>query len=126
MDGYPWTGERTDSPSLIRPVWADPGYFLALYNVTVTDYLLDGVDTLLVAPARPDRWAVGFTVPSNAAFNLWVSPWGDPANVGFGKLGGTGTLFYKLFDYGPIVSFDWFAYSSLPGTVRVTEIYNRL
>lgn len=125
MDGFPSTGATVPKPSLIRPVWADPGYFLALYNVSVTDYLLDGATSLLVAPGRPDRWAVGFTVPSNAAFNMWVSPWGDPDGVGFGKLAGSGTLFYTLFDYGPIVSFDWFAFASVPATVRVTEIYNR-
>lgn len=116
--------DPTFKPGLIRPVWSDPGYMLALSAGRVTDYTPAGAGTYRVAPADPNRWAIGFVRWNNNFDTLSVGPWGDPENAGV-LIPANGILeWFKLFDYGPIVTYEWHLNTTGPGIVRIVEIYN--
>lgn len=123
MDGSPENPQKLFSPSLIRPVWADPGYILATNSTQLTDVTLAMGGVARVAPARPDRWAIGFSISAGIIANLTVSPWGDPDAAVAGTLDGKTWLWYTLFDFGPFVAYEWFANFGAAATIRVAEVF---
>lgn len=125
MDGFPSTDPTAFKPSLIRPVWADPGYFLALYNTTLTDVKTSGGGIHQLAPARPDRWAIGFSISPLSINQIDIGPWANPDGFTAARLSATGWTWFTLFDFGPIVTFEWFANLGGADTVRVIDVFNR-
>lgn len=110
------------TPELYRPVWADPGFAMALNDFRVTDVTLAAGTVGLLAKNNPKRWALAFFPAIAGGADLNVAPWPD-ANV-YGvpiPLGGSLTWF-TLFSHGPVVTAEWYGVSMAGFIVRVLEI----
>lgn len=112
----------TQPLTLYRPVWADPGFILSTNDVKTTDF--DGVmsPVRVLAPANPKRWALGFLAASGTAVGWRVGPWNDPSIFGVLISTGNDVKWFTLFDFGPLVSLEWYGYPDNSSKIRVIEI----
>lgn len=103
-------------------IWFDPLLIGAATQQQFSTVTFAGIGVQQVAPANARRWAIGF-FQSTAPQAIVASPWPDVATFSFGSLQiGANALWFKLFDYGPLILNGWWI--SAPGatTVRVVEL----
>lgn len=110
-------------PAPDAPAWADPRLILAAASYRVQAVAVSLTATVTVAVNDPLRVAIGFsidgTAPANCRFYV------DAAQVsrGWYSGGAISPLWFDLFTFGPLVTTEWFARASGPGTVVVTQLY---
>lgn len=108
--------------TMVRPTWADPMYMLATNTseFTVIPTLVGGLS--LVARNNPKRWAIGFVSQTPVVGTMLVAPHNQAQD--FGQLIGTNgaILWYDIFRYGPMVSYEWYVFSSGGDTLGLYEV----
>ena len=108
--------------AMVRPSWADPSYTLATNHVAWKDTVLTSAPAVLLAARNPRRWAIGFVNFTPSAGSLKVSPWADLTNVPFVTLTPGGSVWYWLFQYGPLINEEWWVLSTAVNTIRTIEV----
>lgn len=107
--------------TLYRPTWADPGFLLATNDDTIRDVAVLSGNPVQLARPSPKRWAIGFVVPFNQGVDFVLGPYAD-VNVRGWIPPNTGTLvWYSIFEYGTMVTRDWWCNTAGSTTVRVLE-----
>lgn len=109
-------------PEFYRPPWADPSFILATNLVQVNPVTLPPATTVLVAGNNPRRWAVGFSLVFAGAGSAQLAPWNDPNIFQFALVNANSALWFWLFQYGPLVTGEWYARSAPAATMRVLEV----
>lgn len=99
-------------PSLVRPTWADPGYLLAtnLYRTGLTTTVANA--TAILVGNNPRRWAIGLSRVQGAASQIRYGPFQNVNSYGISSAGAGFLTWYTVFDYGPMVSQDWYVFST--------------
>lgn len=122
MTGESGVTSPNPHPRLFLPSWGDPGFALAVYEYSYRDFTPPAAGVHVLAGNNTRRWAVGFSRPNAIASVMSVGPFDDVALWGW-TLGGALTLsWFKLFDYGPMVCYDWYLWTDGTEAVRVHEI----
>lgn len=111
-------------PSIVRPVWADPLFLGVVSDYSQTDVVVGALTTLLLAPNNPNRWAIGFSCDSVVKAAVYLSPTSPSSTLGIASPAKGELLWYRLFDFGPMVSADWWAVGVGGATIRVHELLN--
>lgn len=112
-------------PWMVRPVWADPSYLMAVTSYQTTDVDDTAGPQSLVAPANPGRWAIGFSGPSGLAATVYLAPYADVGAYPLVQLTTTDLIWLELFKYGPMVTREWWALFPPGVTIRVHELVNQ-
>lgn len=105
--------------------WLDPGLVSRSLFVRVTAVAAGG--TRRIAELNADRWAVGFVMAPGSSGGVVVAPWSDVTNAQGWSLSALAPLWFKLFDYGPLVTGEWWAAGTdaVTGSVRLVEVIRR-
>lgn len=113
IKSYPYPSDR---------IWFDPRLILANCSVELSNVAITAGTNTNIAPARSNRWAIGF-FQSVIASGCDYAPWPDVNAYVFDQSSITFTQrWYNLFDYGPIIANSWFARPTAPMTIRVVEL----
>lgn len=103
-------------------LWFDPRLQGAACSVQMSTVVFAGLGTLPAAPANPRRWAIGF-FQGTAPQSIICAPWPDVATFSFQAIAiGSALLWFKLFDYGPLILNSWWINAPGATTVRVVEL----
>ena len=112
----------------VRPVygsdrnWFDPRLQLANCFQQITDVPFVLGPPILLVPANPRRWAIGFFQASGFT-DLMYAPWSDATAFKFDGLASKTTVaWYTISDYGPLICSAWYGSSASSLTARVIEI----
>lgn len=110
---------------MVLPSWMDSRRMLGLFDYAARPVAVGAGVVQPVAPNDPDRWAIGFSGP--AITDIVVGPMPDPTSLGFsfGSTRRADQLWFSLFEFGPLVSYQWFALSAFPVTLSVHTITYR-
>lgn len=75
-----------------------------------------------IATANPMRWGIGFIPIGIVPDTIAVAPWSD-FDVSRGIASSTpNPQWFKIFDYGSIVTATWYISGTAGNTVRVVEL----
>lgn len=107
---------------LIYPSWGDPGFSLAAYQVNPTVITLVAVTPKLVAQNNPRRWAIGFQDTLVGPSSPRVGIMTDPSRYGHTVNNTLTGSWFTIFNYGPMVSMEWWALSTGGGDFLLYEI----
>jgi hypothetical protein len=92
-----------------RPSWADPLFMLASNAFSYQTVAIGAGATVRIAPNDPKRWCLIITQQIPATSPTTIYPNGVAPLLGI-VLGVSTNLFrISLFEYGPLVSYDWYA-----------------
>lgn len=105
------------------PTWADPSMLLAGSSWRVTPASLIGNTVGQVARIDPKRIAIGFGFGTQAVFQMAFGPTSRPDIHGFQYNQTFATLWFTVFEHGPLVNSDWFGFSSGNVSFGVIEVY---
>lgn len=103
-------------------IWFDPVLIGNACSVQYSNAVFAGLGTQQVAPANARRWAIGF-FQGTAPQSIVCAPWPDVGTFSFQAVSlGSSILWFKLFDYGPLILNSWFINAPGATTVRVVEL----
>lgn len=104
-------------------MWLRPDSIQAMsaFRGTPVD-VAGGTPTLIVRP-NPNRIAIGFALGTTAAFSFAVGPDERPDLRGFAQPSQSANLWFYVFQHGPMVCANWYAFSSGMVTVTAWEWY---
>lgn len=102
-------------------VWIDPQLVGRNIVTQFTDVAIDPVTPVLVAPANPMRWAIGFVFAPPVMGGAVVGPFSDlTTGTGF-TVPQPGLLWYHLTTYASLVQLGWYGVGGAGSVVRVIE-----
>ena len=107
---------------LRRPSWADPAFMVYTSELVTTPVDLAGVTIEVIAPANPRRWAIGFQLSLTGAVAVAVSWSNRPDLVGQQLTARIQDNYFTIFNHGPMVTNEWYAFSAGPDTIQMTEL----
>lgn len=109
----------------VDSLWFDPRLLSIVTYPYYRDVQLVGNKNEPVASSNISRYAIGFTL-GPGAFTVNFAPWPDAQKFAFSNTTGVIiSLWFELKKFGPIVSSSWYAFSTAPTPVRVTEMLRK-
>lgn len=117
MDTFAFTDDPDAVlPTIVRPAWCDPTFVLSANDFTLVSLVIPVATVTQFLPNDPTRWCVRFLLPPTGATVCFVAPHTRPDTMGFALGTSLQTARFSVFDEGPCVCHQWYAYSAL-GTV---------
>lgn len=105
-----------------RPSWADPEFTLTVNEFSPEVITIGAGQTVRLAVNDPKRWILLFSKKNPSTAPVQFAPLGIPVLMGI-EMGVIGTLLrLSLFDYGPIVSYEWYGTSAALVDIAVWSI----
>lgn len=111
-----------ETAMLNLPSWCNPGFQLAAFQVTVTVITIAAGITQKVASNNPRRWAIGFQDSGPAPSNPKVGITTNPFIYGHAVQNTLTGSWFTLFNYGPMVSMEWWATAVGGGDFQMYEL----
>ncbi len=102
--------------------WFDPLLLIKVTAVVPADVAVAAGAPVKLAVPNPMRLMIGFMLQLPAVATVTVAPWPKVDQFQIRTLSVTDPNWFKLFDYGPLVSQDWWALATGNTTVRVIEV----
>lgn len=112
-------------PRVPVPAWANAGYILSFCDYDPIEFVTTGGTQELVLPSDAGRWAVGFTALNTPSTAVRVSCWGDAQQYGQQVGSGNLNVWFTLFDFGPMTTFQWYAWSASPEPIIIHRVTYR-
>ena len=116
-----------DTLTLVRPVWADPRY-IGLTNAwrELTPVSVFG-SSIKIANNNPTRWALLVVLDGSLSDPAYMSPADGYLQSGIRLHPSAGPQFVSLtlFEFGPIVSGEWYLYSPGNASARAYETFTQ-
>jgi hypothetical protein len=103
------------------PSWCNPGFSLAMFQVTPTVISIAGGATKQIAPNNPKRWFIGFQDNGPAPSAPRVGIISTPFLYGHPVSNNLRDSWFTLFVYGPMICYEWFATSVAGGDFLMYE-----
>ena len=110
-------------PRGLVPAWADPGSIAYGTAVRSDRFTLPVGAALSVARPDPTRIAIGFAAGGLLLAALSVAPNPDPFQEGWEVTARSSDNWYTIFQFGPLVQLEWYAYGAAGGAITVHEVY---
>lgn len=110
-------------PMLVRPVWADPRYVGSINTWRPLDVVSVNASSAQFAKNNPTRWALLVVIDGSLTDPAYISPIDGTTTQGI-RLAIREDQQYvslTLFDFGPIVSGEWYLYSPGIASIRAYE-----
>jgi hypothetical protein len=102
--------------------WFDGQLLTAATEVSISEFVWTAPGANLVAPANPNRIAIGFIPLQGMANDQLIAPWPDPQSYPLADLSTGLAVWFKLWDYPGIIGNKWYGYSPGAFTFRFVEI----
>lgn len=102
-----------------RPSWADPEFMLAANTFSPQTVTIGAGATVKIAANDPKRWILGIVKPNPTTATVVIYPNGADPSIGIQLAVGSTGINLSIFDYGPIVSYDWYAFSMAAATLDI-------
>lgn len=107
---------------MTRPSWSDPGFMLAANEWQWTPVVFPGPSGGLILPANPRRWGLIWCPPVTGIDIFFIAPDTVDVTLGFRFSGGGSHLRMTIFEFGGIISAQWFGSDSSGETAGVFEL----
>lgn len=108
---------------IVRPAWSDPRYALATNTWSWQDFSIVGTAvTTQILVNNPKRWAFGILSFQPLYIGGYISPFSQPDFYGWKLVQDNGPVWFGLFEYGPIVTSEWYLFSMNDQNIRVVEV----
>lgn len=122
MSDVPDRVERVYVPVPSDRAWFDPRLLLAACRVYTTDVVVPGGNPKQLAPADPNRVAIGFVGQPAGFGDLAYAPWPDPQNFGVSPANPIAINLYTVHEHLVLPQMEWWGRSLAGITVRVITI----
>lgn len=116
------TGAPSVAPVMRWPVWMDAQYAAVTTSVEGKQVAVPAATDGVIARANPRRWAIGFVALNTNAQPVAIGAYGDLATAPMVSLNPGAVVWYKLFDYGPLVTREWRGLCPGGGSVQPIEL----
>lgn len=106
-------------------IWLDPLFVTVNSEVLVATVAMPAGFKVRLCTVAARRYMVGF-VPPGGGTGFSVAPYSDPN--GFPLAASSLTVqayWFKLFDYGPLVTLDWWGFCSSAQNVQVIQVLRK-
>ena len=109
-------------PETIRPAWADPLYLLATNDCIITPHQFTLGSPVQILAANPRRWAFGVIPRNDGNSSGSFAPWAEMDNIGWVMSQAIGPQWFTVFEFGPLVSRQWYLVAVPNSVWKVIEI----
>lgn len=107
---------------VVRPPWCDPRWVVATNEATPSPLTVNGATPVLVADNNPKRWGLWFCNRTAGVVAVSLQSAAAAGVFGMFQILANGDRLLNIFEFGPLVCYEWWANGGGAGPFWVTEI----